>query len=371
MKPIFVTRPNLPNLEELLPYLEQIWESRILTNNGPFHREFEELLRNYLQVPFVSLMANGTLALIVALQALRVTGEVITTPFSFVATAHALRWNGITPVFCDIDETTFTIDPTKIETLITPYTTAILPVHVYGYPCDIEKIQDIADKYGLKVIYDAAHAFGVTKGGKTILDEGDASILSFHGTKLFTTFEGGAIISKDEKLKKRVDYLRNFGFVDEVTVIAPGINAKMNEFQCVIGILGLKIVHEEIANRKRVAEMYFSLLKDIPGLLLPKQIPDVEHNYAYFPILIDERNFGVSREEVYRTLRQNNIFARRYFYPLISNLPSYRDLPSARRENLPVANRIAEQVLCLPMYGSLTRGEIEKICEIIVSLKKS
>ncbi|MCS7242341.1 DegT/DnrJ/EryC1/StrS family aminotransferase [Candidatus Caldatribacterium sp.] len=370
MKPIFVTRPNLPDLAELLPYLEQIWESRILTNNGPFHREFEERLKNYLQVPFVSLIANGTLALIVALQALRITGEVITTPFSFVATAHALRWNGITPIFCDIDADTFTIDPAKIEALITPRTTAILPVHVYGYPCHTEAIQDIADKYGLKVIYDAAHAFGVRRNGISVVSEGDASILSFHGTKLFTTFEGGAIVCKDEKLKKRIDYLRNFGFADEVTVVAPGINAKMNEFQSVVGILGLKIVHEEIANRKRVAEMYSSLLKDVPGISLPKQIPGVEHNHSYFPILIDEKSFGASREEVYHLLKQHHIFARRYFYPLISNLPPYRDLPSARKENLPIANRVAEQVLCLPMYGSLTKEEIERICTIIVSLKK-
>ncbi|MGC8777293.1 MAG: DegT/DnrJ/EryC1/StrS family aminotransferase [Candidatus Caldatribacteriaceae bacterium] len=367
--PIFVTRPNLPDIKEVLPYLEEIWRSRTLTNNGPFHREFEEQLRSYLGISFISLMTNGTLALIVALQALRITGEVITTPFSFVATAHALRWNGIVPVFCDIEEKTFTIDPERLEALITPRTTAILPVHVYGYPCHTEAIQDIADKYGLRVIYDAAHAFGVTKNGKTVLTEGDASILSFHGTKLFTTFEGGAIVCKDEKLKKRVEFLRNFGFADEVTVVAPGINAKMNEFQSVIGILSLKIVNEEITRRRQVAQWYRTFLQDTPGIVLPPEVQGVEHNYSYFPILIKEREFGISREEVYSTLKQYNIFTRRYFYPLISNFPPYRDLPSARKENLPVANRIAEQVLCLPMYGTLQREEVEKICEILLSLK--
>lgn len=367
---IFVTRPNLPDLKEILPYLEKIWESLILTNNGPFHQEFEKQLKSYLQVPFVSLVANGTLALIVALQALRITGEVITTPFSFVATAHALRWNGITPVFCDIEEETFTLDPEKIEAAITPRTTAILPVHVYGYPCRIEAIEDIADKYGLRVIYDAAHAFGIKKNGENILTRGDASILSFHGTKLFTTFEGGAIVCNDEKLKKRIDYLRNFGFADEVTVVAPGINAKMNEFQSVVGLLGLKIVDEEIARRKKIAQLYRSLLKEISGLRLPPEVEGVDHNYAYFPVLIEEEIFGISREEVYRQLKQHKIFARRYFYPLISNLPSYRNLPSSNKENLPVANKIAERVLCLPMYGALQQEEVEKICEILVTLRK-
>lgn len=369
-KPIFVTRPNLPDLKETISYLEKIWESQILTNNGPFHREFEERLRDYCQVPFVSLVANGTLALIVALQALRITGEVITTPFSFVATAHALRWNGITPIFCDIEEKTFTLDPEKIEALITPRTTAILPVHVYGYPCHTEVIQDIADKYGLRVIYDAAHAFGVKKNGKSILDKGDVSILSFHGTKLFTTFEGGAIVCSDEKLKRRIDYLRNFGFADEITVVAPGINAKMNEFQSVIGLLSLQVVDGEITRRRQIAQWYRAFLREIPGLLLPQEMQGVEHNYAYFPILIEEQDFGLSREDVYYKLKQHNIFTRRYFYPLISNFSSYRDLPSAQKENLSVANKIAERILCLPMYGSLQQEEVQKICEILMSLRK-
>ncbi len=366
---IYVTKPNLPELKDVIPYLEKIWENRILTNNGPFHNQFEQELAKYLGVEHVNLFANATLALIVGLQALRITGEVITTPFSFVATTHALKWNGITPVFCDIEEKTLNIDPEKIEALITPKTTAILPVHVYGHPCDTEKIQDIADKYGLKVIYDAAHAFGIKMKDKNLLLEGDMSVLSFHGTKLFTTFEGGAIICKDEKLKKRIDYLKNFGFADELTVIAPGINAKMNEFQSVIGLLSLEIVEEEIKNRKKVAETYFELLDGVKGIRVFNNFEDYAYNYSYFPILIDEKEFGVSREKVYDELKKNNIFARRYFYPLISNMPSYRSLPSAAKENLPVANRIAEQVLCLPTYGALEADMIYKICSLIIGIQ--
>lgn len=362
---IYVTQPSLPPLREVILYLEKIWENKWLTNNGPFHQQFEKELARYLNVGHINLFANATLALIVGLQALRITGEVITTPFSFVATTHALKWNGITPVFCDIEERTMNIDPDKIEALITPRTTAIMPVHVYGHPCDTEKIQDIADKYGLKVIYDAAHAFGIKMKNKNLLLEGDMSVLSFHGTKLFTTFEGGAIISKDEKLKKRIDYLKNFGFADEVTVIAPGINGKMNEFQSVIGLLSLEIVEEEIANRKKVAETYFELLKNVKGIKFFNFFEDYEYNYSYFPILIDEKEFGVSREKVYEELKKNNVYARRYFYPLISNMPSYRTLPSASKENLPVANKIAEQVLCLPIYGGLLKDRVEYICNLI------
>uniref|UniRef100_A0A7V3E600 DegT/DnrJ/EryC1/StrS family aminotransferase n=1 Tax=Ignavibacterium album TaxID=591197 RepID=A0A7V3E600_9BACT len=363
--PIYVTRPNLPPLEKLQPYLEEIWKNKILTNNGPFHQQFEIELAKYLGVEYVNLFANATIALVVGLQALRITGEVITTPFSFVATTHALKWNGITPVFCDIEEKTLNIDPDKIEALITPKTTAIMPVHVYGHPCDTEKIQDIADKYGLKVIYDAAHAFGIKMKNKNLMLKGDMSVLSFHGTKLFTTFEGGAVITKDEKLKKRIDFLKNFGFADEVTVIAPGINGKMNEFQSVIGILSLEIVEEEIERRKKVAEKYFELLGDIKGIKFFNFFDNYKHNYSYFPILIDQTEFGAGREEVYYELRKNNILARRYFYPLISNMPSYRSLPSATKENLPVANKIAEQVLCLPIYGNLNNIIIQNICEII------
>lgn len=364
-EPIYVTRPNLPPLEKLYPYLEKIWRNKILTNNGPFHQQFEKELADYLNVEHINLFANATLALIVGLQSLRITGEVITTPFSFVATTHALKWNGITPVFCDIEESTCNIDPDKIEALITPRTTAIMPVHVYGHPCDTERIQTIADKYGLNVIYDAAHAFGVRVKNKNLLLEGDMSILSFHGTKLFTTFEGGAIITKDKKLKERIDFLKNFGFADELTVIAPGINGKMNEFQSVIGLLSLEIVEEEIAKRKKVAEIYFELLKDIEGIKVFNEFNGYEYNYAYFPVLIDEKEFGAGREKVYEELKKNNIYARRYFYPLISNMPTYRSLPSARKENLPVANRIGEQVLCLPIYGDLKIEDVEKISQVI------
>lgn len=367
-EPIYVTRPNLPPLEKLQPYLKEIWKNKILTNNGPFHQKFEKELAKYLGVEHINLFANGTLALVVGLQALRITGEVITTPFSFVATTHALKWNGITPIFCDIEEKTLNIDPNKIEALITPKTTAIMPVHVYGHPCDTEAIQDIADKYGLIVIYDAAHAFGIKMKDKNLLLEGDMSILSFHATKLFTTFEGGAIISKDERLKKRIDFLKNFGFANEVTVVAPGINAKMNEFQSVIGLLSLEIVEEEIAKRKKVAETYFELLKDIKGIRVFNNFDNYDYNYSYFPILIDEAEFGYSREKVYDELKKNNIYARRYFYPLISNMPTYRSLPSAAKENLPVANKIAEQVLCLPIYGSLENDSIEIIKNILLNL---
>lgn len=366
---IYVTRPNLPSLEKLQPYLEEIWKNRILTNDGPFHKKFESALAARLEVANVNLFANATLALVVGLQALRITGEVITTPFSFVATTHALKWNGITPVFCDIEENTLNIDPDKIEALITPKTTAIMAVHVYGHPCDTEKIQAIADKYGLKVVYDAAHAFGVKVKKANLLLEGDMSALSFHGTKLFTTFEGGAIISKDEKLKKRIDFLKNFGFADEVTVIAPGINGKMNEFQSVIGLLSLGIVNEEIANRKKIAETYFELLKNRKGIKVFNNFDGYEYNYAYFPILIDEEKFGTSREKIYDELKRNNIHTRRYFYPLISNMPSYRSLPSAEKENLPLANKIAEQILCLPIYGSLKSETVELVCSKLLMLR--
>ncbi len=362
-KPIYITRPNLPSLEKLKPYLEEIWENKILTNNGPFHQKFEMDLAGYLGVEHVNLFANATLALVVGLQALRITGEVITTPFSFVATTHSLKWNGITPVFCDIEEKTLNIDPDKIETLITPRTTAIMPVHVYGHPCDTEGIQNIADKYGLKIIYDAAHAFAVKIKDKNLLLEGDMSVLSFHGTKLFTTFEGGAIISKDEKLKKRIDFLKNFGFADELTVIAPGINAKMNEFQAAIGLLELEIVKAEINKRKKIHDFYISRLKDVKGITLFDKMPGVTRNYSYFPILINENKFGLNREQVYYELKKYNIFSRRYFYPLISNFPSYRSLPSAGKDNLPTANRVAEQVRCLPMYGDLEMENAEVITD--------
>lgn len=348
-----VTQPSLPPLEEFIPYLEQIWKSRWLTNEGPFHVRFEKELANYLGVEYISLFTNGTLALITALRALDIRGEVITTPFSFVATTHSLWWNNIKPVFSDIGEDDMNLDPRKIEAAITPYTSAILPVHVYGNPCKMDAIQKVANKYGLKVIYDAAHAFGVHKDGESVLKNGDLSILSFHATKVFNTFEGGAIICHDDQTKHHIDNLKNFGFRDETVVEEPGINAKMNEFQAALGLLQMKYVEESILKRKRIAELYRENLRDIPGLRFLEDIPGINHNYGYFPVFIDKASFGKSRDEVYYKLREENIYCRRYFYPLISDFPMYKNLPSATRENLPVANRIAGQVICLPIYPDL------------------
>ena len=363
--PIYVTRPALPPLDEFTRYLEKIWDSRILTNNGPFHQQFEKELADYLGVKYVSVFSNGTLALITALNVLRITGEVITTPYSFVATTHALWWNNIKPVFVDVEPDFFTLDPAKVEAAITPQTTAIMPVHVYGYPCNIGELQDIADTYGLKVIYDAAHAFGVEIDGKSVLNFGDLSILSFHATKVFNTIEGGAIICNDEKTKKRIDFLKNFGFADEVTVIAPGINAKMNELQAAYGLVQLKYIDEYLDKRKAVAERYRKGLSGVRGLKMLYDLENVRHSYAYFPIFIDSSLYGESRDIVYERLKSNNIYGRRYFYPLISQFPTYRGLPSARTENLPVATKVSEQVICLPMYPDLQNEDIDKIIGII------
>ncbi len=363
--PVFVTQPAIPPLEEYTDYLKQIWESRILTNNGPFHQQFEKELAEHLGVKFLSIFTNGTLALVTALQALRITGEVITTPFSFVATTHALWWNNIKPVFVDIEPDYFTIDPKRVEAAITPQTTAIMPVHVYGNPCKMDELQRIADVYGLKIIYDAAHAFGVEINGNSVLNYGDLSILSFHATKTFNTIEGGAIICPDEKTKKRIDFLKNFGFADEVTVVEPGINAKMNELQAAYGLLQLKYVNGYIEKRKQIAFLYRQLLKYVKGVSFLDDIDGVLHSYSYFPILIDEKAYGKSRDEVYFKLREFNIYGRRYFYPLISDFPSYRGLPSSKKENLPVAARIAEQVLCLPIYPHLEPEIVSYIVEIL------
>ncbi len=350
---IYVTKPYLPALEEFIPYLEDIWAEKWLTNNGKYHQQLELELCKYFGVSHVSLFSNGTLALITALQALRISGEVITTPFSFVATTHSLWWNNIKPVFVDIEPNTFNLDAEKIEEAITPKTTAIMPVHVYGNPANVEKIQVIADNYGLKVIYDAAHAFGVKLSGKSILNFGDMSILSFHATKVYTTFEGGAIISKDEATKKRIDYLKNFGFAGETTIVAPGINAKMNEFQAALGLLQLKHAETAIAKRKEAAAKYRAALSSIDAIELLKESPNVEHSYSYFPITINSEKCGKTRDEVYNILKENNIFTRRYFYPLISNIPIYRGLESAAKGNLPIANAVAEKILCLPIYSDI------------------
>lgn len=366
-KPIYVTRPFLPPLEEFNQYLEQIWESKWLTNNGQFHQELEKALCDYLGVKYISLFANGTLALITALQALKITGEVITTPFSFVATTHALWWNNIKPVFVDIEPKTCNLDPEKIEAAITPKTTAILPVHVYGNPCNIQKIKEIADTYCLKVIYDAAHAFGVKIDGQSVLNFGDLSVLSFHATKVFHTFEGGAIVCHDEIMKKRIDFLKNFGFANETTVVAPGINAKMNEVQAAMGLLQLKYIVTNIEKLKRNAEYYRNGLKNVKGIRLLDDLTGVQHNYSYFPIFIDEKNFGMSRDALYKKLRKNNIYARRYFYPLISQFPTYRRLNSASPENLPTAEKITKEVLCLPMYSTLGSSESAKVINLIIN----
>lgn len=369
-KPILVTQPELPPLEEFHELLKDIWTTKWLTNNGKYHQALESELAAFLGVPYISLFSNGTMALITALQTLRITGEVITSPYSFVATTHALHWNGIKPIFCDIESDFFNLDPAKIEAAITPKTTAILPVHVYGNPCRVDEIAKIADTYGLKVIYDACHAFNVNINGQSVMNYGDLSVLSFHATKVYNTIEGGAIICHDEKTKKRIDYLKNFGFADEVTVVAPGINAKMNEIQAAYGLLQLKYVNDAIDKRKVVADQYRLLLANTPGIRVLHDIPEVQHNYPYFPILIDHKAFGTSRDEVYEELKKYNIFGRRYFYPLISQFPTYRGLPTASAENLPVAELVAKQVLCLPIYPGLPIDKVEKICRIIKSLKK-
>ena len=362
---IYVTKPDLPPLDEFLPYLQKIWDSKILTNGGPFHAQLEEQLCNYLGVKHVSLFTNGTLALVTALQALRVTGEVITTPYSFVATSHALLWNGIKPVFVDIDPTTLNLDPSLIEAAITPQTTAIMPVHCYGNPCDFDAIQKIADNYNLKVIYDAAHAFGAKCHCGSVLNHGDLSVLSFHATKVFNTFEGGAIICPDAKTKNRIDQLKNFGFVDEVVNVAPGINGKMSEFNAALGLLQLKYIDKALAKRKEIDTVYRKLLSGIKGVQLLGATVSEGSNYSYFPILIDGE-YPISRDELYQKLKLNGIYARRYFYPLISDFPMYRSLPSAQANNLPVAVAASKKVLCLPIYPSLLLEDQAKIVKTIL-----
>ena len=360
---ILVTRPQLPPLNEFIPLLADIWDSRWLTNNGKYHQEFEKALASYLGVPYVSLFANGTLALMAALQCLRIKGEVITTPYSFVATTHSLWWNGIKPVFVDIEPDYCNLDPARIEAAITPQTTAILPVHVYGNPCDVDSIQNLADIYGLKVIYDAAHAFGVRLNGSSVLNYGDLSIVSFHATKVFNTIEGGAIISHDIKTKKRIDYLKNFGIANETTVVAPGINAKMNEIQAAYGLLQLKYFDTVIDGRKHITDRYKEGLKDIPGLRFLDEPAGVDYNYSYFPVFIDELEFGRTRDEIYEELKSQDIFARRYFYPLISEFAAYRGLPSAK--GLDIAHEISRQIICLPLYPDLPDDVVDLIISII------
>lgn len=363
---ITVTSPLLPNLDEFTESLKEIWESKWITNNGQFHQKLEAALAEYLKVPYVSLFTNGTLPLLTALQALRITGEVITTPYSFVATTHALWWNGIKPVFVDIDPSTGNIDPQKIEAAITPRTTAILPVHVYGKPCDTEAIQAIADKYGLKVIYDAAHAFGVEVNGESLLNAGDMSTLSFHATKVFNTIEGGAMVMHDEKTKQRIDYLKNFGFANEVEVVGPGINSKMDEIRSAYGLLNLKQVDAAIAARQKVAVAYRDALRNVDGISFWDDMPGVRHNYSYFPIFVDAKKYGMTRDELYMKMKDQGVWGRRYFYPLISEFSTYRGLESSRPENLPNAHMMADTVICLPMHHALREEEINRIIDSII-----
>ncbi len=363
---ITVTSPLLPDLNEFNELLKEIWDSKWITNNGSFHRRLETALAEYLKVPYVSLFTNGTLPLITALQALRITGEVITTPYSFVATTHSLWWNNIKPVFVDIEWETGCIDPNKIEAAITPRTTAIMPVHVYGKPCNVDAIQAIADKYGLKVIYDAAHAFGVEVNGESILNAGDMSTLSFHATKVYNTIEGGAMVMHDEQTKKRIDYLKNFGFAGETEVVGPGINSKMDEIRSAYGLLNLRQVDAAIEARHQVAIRYREALRDVEGITFWDDLPGVKHNYSYFPIFVDAEKYGMTRDELYFKMKSQGILGRRYFYPLISEFSTYRGLPSAAPENLPVAHKMADEVICLPMHHALSEEDVERIINAIV-----
>ena len=365
MKDITVTSPLLPPLGEFYPMLQEIWQSGYITNNGQFHQRLEKALADYLGVEYISIFTNGTLPLITALQALRISGEVITTPYSFVATTHSIWWNGARPVFADVDPRTGNLDPERIEAAITPKTTAIMPVHVYGNPCDTQAIQEIADKYGLRVIYDAAHAFGVRVGGESVLNAGDIATLSFHATKTYNTVEGGALICRDAKTKQRIDRLKNFGFAGETEVVAPGINSKMDEIRAAYGLLNLRYVDDAIAARRKVAETYRRELADVPGISMFPMRDDVDYNYSYFPVFINAAEYGESRDSLYFRMRDAGVYGRRYFYPLISTFSTYRSLPSAAPANLPVATRMADEVICLPMHHALTDADLARTLSLL------
>ena len=365
-KTITVTSPLLPDLDEFNELLKEIWNCKWVTNNGQFHKQLEKALCEYLKVPYISLFTNGTLPLLTALQALHFSGEVITTPYSFVATTHSIWWNGCKPVFVDIEESTCGINPDKIESAITPRTTAIMPVHCYGKPCNMERIQAIADKYGLKVIYDAAHAFGVEENGQSVLCQGDMATLSFHATKVYNTLEGGALVMHDEETKQRIDYLKNFGFAGETEVVAPGINSKMDEVRAAYGLLNLRQVDEAIEKRHQVAIKYREALRNVKGIRFFDDMPGVRHNYSYFPIFVNAEEYGMTRDELYNRMREQGVFGRRYFYPLISTFSTYKGLPSSAPENLPVATRIANEVICLPMHHGLEEGDVERVLDTIM-----
>lgn len=365
---ITVTSPLLPPLEEFIPYLQDIWDRQWITNNGEYHKRLEKELAAYLGVEYISLFTNGTLPLITAFQALDIReGEVITTPYSFVATSHAIWWNGLKPVFVDVDPATGDLDPAKIEAAVTDKTRAIMPVHVYGNPCDTEAIQAIADRHGLKVIYDAAHAFRVKVDGRSILNAGDISTLSFHATKTYNTVEGGALICHSAEMKKKIDFLKNFGFAGETEVMAPGINSKMDEIRSAYGLLNLRHVDAAISHRRHVAERYREALGNVEGVTMFEQLPNVEYNYSYFPIFIDAGKYGVTRDELYYRMRDKDVLGRRYFYPLISSFEPYRDLPSASADNLPVATRMADEVICLPMHHRLSEADVDRIINLVVN----
>ena len=365
-KQITVTSPLLPDLEEFNALLKEIWDSKWVTNNGSFHKQLERELAEYLKVPYISLFTNGTLPLLTALQALHITGEVITTPYSFVATTHSIWWNGCKPVFVDIDPATGNIDPDAIEAAITNKTTAIMPVHVYGKPCDTKRIQEIADKYGLKVIYDAAHAFGVEVNGDSILNAGYMTTLSFHATKVYNTLEGGALVMHDEATKKRVDYLKNFGFAGETEVVAPGINSKVDEVRAAYGILNLRQVDAAIEARHQVAIKYREALRPVEGITFMDDMPGVKHNYSYFPLFVDAEKYGMTRDELYEKMKAHNVLGRRYFYPLISTFTTYKGYESANPRNLPKAHKMADSVICLPMHHELSAEDIDRVLELIV-----
>jgi dTDP-4-amino-4,6-dideoxygalactose transaminase len=367
--PIYVTQPSLPPLEEFVKELEKIWDSKYITNQGSYHKQLEKELAKYLGVKYISLFSNGTLALLIALKALNIKGEVITTPFSFVATTHSLWWNNIKPVFVDIEANHLNLDASLIEKAITSKTTAIMPVHVYGNPCDVKELERISKKHNLKIIYDAAHAFNVKINNNSVLNYGDLSVLSFHATKVFNTIEGGAIVSHTKEMKEKVDMLKNFGITSETTVEEVGINAKMNELQAAYGLLQLDYVDEYIEGRRKVVERYREGLKDIEGITYLEEVEGVKHNYAYFPILINKEKYGISRDEVYDRFKQENIHGRRYFYPLISKFDPYKKLKSSKGENLPVAEEKAEEVLCLPLYDGLEEENIDKIIYILNQIK--
>ena len=364
---INVTKPYLPPLEEVLPLLEQIWASGVLSNNGPFHAQLESEIQQVLGLGPVSLFCNATIALIAAQQALSIQGEVITTPYSFVATSHALKWMQNTPVFVDIEPDSLCIDPARIEEAITDSTAAIMPLHCYGNTCDTEAIKHIADKYDLKVIYDACHSFGVQDQGGSVLRHGDLSVVSFHATKVFNTFEGGLLVSSDSALKRKIDHLKNFGFVDETTVIEAGLNGKMSEFNAALGLVQLRHLDRVRSARGNLDALYRKLLTPVRGISCIEPRQQVERNYAYFPILV-EQDFNQSRDELYEHLKYEDIYARRYFYPLISAFPMYRDLPSSDPSNLPVATDISQRIICLPLYPDLSEADVVKICNVISDL---